>query len=215
MTFVTLIHDPQVSIASDKLVIPAAELKLTQDAVHLGSNLACLLNEEQNRIETAEQEGYESGYQRGKEDGLRNALDDLSAGLKDLAVSLEQRDAELQRSVARVAIQVVRKIASEVGSREMVASLAKTAARELVAVERLVVAVHPDMLEAVVERLRAPVDESWNKHLEVQADESLALFDCVLHTETGSVVAGLDAQLANLEKALAKEGGKTAVERTP
>ncbi|WP_457671021.1 FliH/SctL family protein [Thiolapillus sp.] len=212
MTYVTLIQDPMLSLASDKLVIPATELPAVLDAVDLASNLARLLNEEKHRIEAAERDGFENGYERGREEGLRQALDDLSTGLKALSEKMDRREDELQRSVARLAIEIVRKIAVEVGAREMVVSLAQTAARELVSTERIVVAVHPKMLETVVEQLRMPTGKAGYQRLEVQADDALDPFDCVLHTKSGSVVAGLDAQLENLQRVLEEAGEKSAVE---
>lgn len=216
MTYLTLIHDPNTCVASNQLVIPAAELTTAQNAIDLGDKLESLLSEEQSRIDSAVRDGYQDGFQRGKEEGFQHKLDELSGRLSELTVLIDQRHCDLQDSVARIAIQVVRKIAAEVGAREMVFSLAETAAKELVPGETLVVEVSPGMQDEVAEHLASPASKTTrHTYLEVRVNHNLEPFDCVLKTEHGSVIAGLNAQLENLETILAAGHIEAAEEMAP
>lgn len=203
MNYVMLFKGQNLMAASEQLVIPATEIKAIQNVAELGCKLNLLLEEEQSRTEAAEQEGYKKGYQQGREDGLQQALDDMSARLTELAALVDHRHRELRASVARIAVQIVRKIAAEVGAGEMVISLAETASQELVPSETLVVKVHPRNLEKVAEGLQLPSGATArHKHLVVRADDTLDMYDCVLQAEYGSVIAGLEVQLEKLETVL-------------
>ena len=215
MTYLALIHDPTVCVASDKLVIPAAELASLKNAVELGENLAHLLFQEQGRIDSAERQGYEKGYKQGRAEGLQQGLEQLSDSLVELVERVDQLHSQLQVSAVKIAIQIVRKIAVEVGEQAMVVSLAETAVQELLPSGKLVVKVHPDLWETVAERLNALQKNLSHPHMEVRTDDTLALFDCVLDTEHGSVIAGLETQLANLGKALLSEVNDPAGEPPP
>lgn len=205
MTFVALVRDTSVSLATDEQVLAAADVQALASAVDMGRRLTQLLEQSEQAIASARQDAFEKGHAAGKAAGLLAARDDVAAELTSLAVEAQRQRMALQGSVARLAIQVVRKLAGEVGAPEMVAGLAQTAAADLLPGVSLTLRVYPSAVDAVRTRLDTARSASSGKplHVEVHADDTLNPFDCILDTACGTTIAGLDAQLARLEAALA------------
>ena len=83
----------------------------------------------------------------------------------------------------------------------LLAALAVTAARDTLPAVQVRLTVHPDVCDAVRDRLeRIGSDEL---HLEVRGDAACEHDTCRLETELGSVDASLDAQLERLAHAWA------------
>ncbi len=205
MTFIALVRDTSVSLATDEQVLAAEDVQALASAVEVGRRLAQLLEQSGQAIAAARRDAFEKGHAAGKAAGLLAARDEVAAELTGMAVEAQRQRMALQGAVARLAIQVVRKLAGEVGAPEMVAGLAQTAAADLLPAVSLTLRVSPPVVETVRARLDAAQSTQSGKplHVEVRADETLSPFDCVLDTTCGTTIAGLDAQLARLEAALA------------
>lgn len=202
MTFVALVRDTSISLVTDEQVLAAADVQALASAVDMGCRLTQLLEQSKQAITSARQDAFEKGHAAGKAAGLLAARDDVAAELTSLAVEAQRQRMALQGSVARLAIQVVRKLAGEVGAPEMVAGLVQTAAADLSPGVSLTLRVYPSVVDAVRTRLdTAPSGKPL--HVEVHADDTLNPFDCILDTACGTTIAGLDAQLKRLEAALA------------
>ena len=207
MTFVALVCDSSVNLSSDELVLGAKHVLALDSAVDVGRYLTQLLEQSGQEISEAKQRAFDEGHSAGKAAGLLAARDDMAAELTAMALDAHHQRIALQGSVARLAIQVVRKLAGEIGASEMVAGLAQTAASDLLPGASLTLWVHPSLVDVVRARLSATQSAHPDKslHVEICADDTLDLFDCTLDTACGTIIAGLDAQLKCLETALTGE----------
>nr|WP_239024667.1 FliH/SctL family protein [Sphingomonas corticis] len=103
------------------------------------------------------------------------------------------RAQEQRGDLARLALEVVRRIAADLGAADMVAAMADRAAAGVAPDLAPTVRVHPDALAATRARL--------GERVAVEADAALAPTDCVIATSLGEVHAGLETQLAALARA--------------
>lgn len=207
MTFVALIRDASVNLATDQLVLRAEEVQALTHAVDIGQRLARLLAESEQRLAVVRQVACDEGHAAGKEAGLLAARDEVATELTAMASAAHHQRLALQGSVTRLAIQVVRKLAGEVGASEMVAGLAQTAAADLLSGVSLTLRVHPSVVDAV--RVRMDIYAATRAahpgrllHVEIRADAVLDPFDCILDTALGTTIAGLEDQLKRLETVL-------------
>jgi len=163
--------------------------------------LARIVSEQEARIETAEREGFEAGFEKGQSEGYEAALEHIAVKLvaltKDAAASREQ----LRDQSVELALSIVRKIAEGIGTSETVAALATSAARQLAPHEPIVLRVHPDVEQEIRVRLVAS-SRPAKQFIDIIADSSLAESDCVLETEFGQIKAGLETQLNVLHQKL-------------
>jgi flagellar biosynthesis/type III secretory pathway protein FliH len=212
---ISLIQNEDVTLVMDDLVIPAADVAhfvSFSDASEAVSRLGTTM---QSRIEAAEKTGFEKGFGMGRTQGLEKAGAEVSQHLLMLQEKAARQERRMQDSVAQLAVQIVRKIAENLGPAETVAALAATASRELLTGGWLVVQVHPSVLEIVEANLAyLQNDPEIVCRVEIRADESLKPFDCLLETEFGTTVAGLDGQLESLEKIFRPAGNPDRVGET-
>ena len=108
-----------------------------------------------------------------------------------------ERD-RLRGQAATLALEIVRRIAVDLGPDATVAALAERAVRDLLPEEPIRVRVAAERVGAVSARL-------WPIHgrVEVAAEPGLDPDECLIDTPSGHVRAGLAVQLAALEKAFA------------
>lgn len=182
-------------IASPRLVLRAAEVPLLKDAQGLRDALEQLHTGEQARLEAAAAEGRAAGHARGLAEGRAAASEQIAASLSALAATQAQERDRLRGEVGALALQVVRKLLGSFAPDEVLAALAATAARDLLASQPVALEVHPDAVDEVTKRLAGTLG------CEVRSNPSLALDACRLETEHGTVDCALSAQLERLETA--------------
>lgn len=208
MTFVALIRHPVVGVATDQWVLRADDVEALDSALAVGRRLSRLLDDSEQMLRAAKERAVDEGHAAGKAAGLNAAREEVATELTAMASAAHHQRLALQGSVARLAIQVVRKLAGEVGAPEMVAGLAQTAAADLLPGASLItLLVHPSVADAVKARLSAAQSARPNKplHVEIRTDDAMDPFDCTLDTAFGTTIAGLDAQLGRLERVLRGE----------
>jgi len=195
MSYLLWSRDGQARIASPRLVLRAAEVPLLRDAQALRDALEALHGEQQARVDAACADGRASGHAQGLADGKRDAAEQVATTLTRLAGSSAQERDRLRGEVGALALQVVRKLLGSFAPDEVLAALAATAARDLLATQPVALVVHPDQVDAVAQRLADALG------CEVRGDPALAPDACRLETEHGAVDASLSAQLERLETA--------------
>jgi flagellar biosynthesis/type III secretory pathway protein FliH len=194
----------EARIASPRLVLRAAEVPLLQHAQALRDELARLLDAEAERIEAAGHASREQGRAQGREQGLREAGDTLAATLVSLAESAARERESLRGEIGALALQVVRKLLGDFADEVLLVALAETAARETLPAQQMSLVVHPDLRDAVRERLSRSAAQGGAEaglRCEVRGDPSCARDACRIETEHGRVDATLEAQLARLAEA--------------
>ena len=202
MSFISLVHEDQITLATDKLVFSAQEMGTFDTMTEVAARLATLFDEYEERIQQASRKGYEEGFNKGREEGKVVARKEAAEQLIKLAEKADQQRQAMRAGIVDMSILAVHKIAGDVGASEMVASIALNAANELVVSEPLVLHVHPSVVDTVKSRLAEapPMNKGKHLHIEIQVDDELAPFDCILVSEHGETVASLDEQLRCLEE---------------
>ncbi len=205
MTFLLWQRGGDARIASSRLVLRAPEVPLLADAQALRDRLERLRRDQEGIVAAAAAQGRERGHAQGLEEGRREARERLAATLTALAQGSAQERDRLRGEVGALALQVVRKMLGSFADDAVLAALAATAANDLLATQPVALVVHPDLCQAVRERLAAAAGGAPALRCEVRGDPGCALDACRIETEHGSVDASLEAQLARLEAAWRSE----------
>jgi len=194
MSFLVLHADRLATALADDPLVPAAEVGQVQDALALLAAAGELRREAETAIEAARESARAEGFAIGREEGLTAAETERQAELFRIALRDSELQRERQKDIARLALEVVRRIAGELDQGTMVAGLAERAAAQLAPDTVAVVRVSPVAVDAVRARLNG------RSGLSVEADPLLDAKDCVIETALGRTHAGLDTQLAQIER---------------
>jgi flagellar biosynthesis/type III secretory pathway protein FliH len=188
-------------IASDRLVLRAAEVPLLQHALALRDTLERRRDEQVQAITDAIAAGRAEGHAAGLAEGRRAAAQDLADSLQRLAAESQAERERLRADTAALALQVVRKLLGNFADDAVLLALAATAAADLLPGAPPALVVHPQQADALRVRLAAAGEGA--AMFTVREDASCAVDACRLETEHGSVDVSLDVQLARLAEAWA------------
>jgi flagellar biosynthesis/type III secretory pathway protein FliH len=188
-------------IASDRLVLRAAEVPLLQHALALRDTLERRRDEQVQAITDAIAAGRAEGHAAGLAEGRRAAAQDLADSLQRLAAESQAERERLRADTAALALQVVRKLLGNFADDAVLLALAATAAADLLPGAPPALVVHPQQADALRERLAAAGE--GGAMFTMREDTSCAVDACRLETEHGSVDVSLDVQLARLAEAWA------------
>ena len=193
MSYIVLHADRLATALADDSVVPADELRVLNGAIALFGEASALRAEIGKQAEAARAEAHAAGHAAGRAEGLEAAAAEVRAELFRLAMRDGEERRARQKEVAALALEVVRRIAGEVGADAFVAGLAERATAALAPDTVATVCVAPAQVEAVAARL------AQRPGLTVEADATLAADDCVVETALGRAHAGLETQLAQIE----------------
>jgi flagellar biosynthesis/type III secretory pathway protein FliH len=194
MSFLVLHADRLATALTDDPLVPADDVGRVQDAIALLAEAGRLRTGAGDTIDAAREHARAEGFETGRSDGLAAAEAERQAELFRIALRESELQRERQKDIARLALEVVRRIAGELDDGAMVAGLAERAAAQLAPDSVAVVRVAP----VAVDLVRAQLD--GRAGLSVEADPSLGAQDCVIETVLGRTHAGLDTQLAQIER---------------
>lgn len=195
MSSYLLIHaDRAATLLADDPIVPANDVARFGEVTAL-LDAASALHDRAHDARTAtlaaaQAEGFAAGHAEGRAAG--------EASIREELLRLAQEDAaraETQRGdLARLALEVVRRIAGSVGAPEIIAAIAAKAAAQVAPETAATIRVHPHAAARVAERV------AGLRHIAVEGDASLGPDDCVVETALGRTRAGLDTQIAQLER---------------
>jgi type III secretion protein L len=192
MSFVLIRADAAATLMRDDPIVRAADVPVLGDVQRLLADAQALREDARAASVQAGEAARDEGYAAGHAEGLAAG----AALVREELLRLAQADvarAEAQRTdLARLGLEVVRRIAADLGPADMVAALAEKAAAAIAPDSQLTVRVPAAALDATRARLGAGVA--------VEPDETLSATDCVLSTPLGEVRAGLETQLAQLAR---------------
>lgn len=194
MSFLVLHADRLATALTDDPLVSADDVGRMQDAIALLAEAGRIRAGTGETIDAARESARAEGFAAGRAEGLAAAESERQAELFRITLRDSELQRERQKDIARLALEVVRRIAGELGDGTMVAGLAERAAAQLAPDTVAVVRVAPGAIEAVRERL------DGRSGLSVEADPLLAGQDCVIETALGRTHAGLDTQLAQIER---------------
>ena len=206
MSFVLWQRGRDTGIASNRLVLRAAEVPLLAEAHAVRDRLEALHTEQAQRVEAACQQARERGHALGLDEGRQAARDEIAATLVALARAADQDRLRLRGQVAALALQVARKLIGELADDERLLALADTASHDMLPGVALTLVTHPSHADALRARLAAMARHAGESGapapaFELRADPACAPDTCRIETEFGSVDASLNAQLARLADA--------------
>lgn len=194
MSFLVLHADRLATALTDDPLVPAHDVGQVQDALSLLAEAGRLRSGAGDMLQIAHETARAEGFAAGRAEGLAAAEGERKAELFRIALRDSELQRERQKDIARLALEVVRRIAGELEDGALVAGLAERAAAQLAPDSVAVVRVAP----AAIESVRARLD--GRAGLTVEADPLLEGQDCVIETALGRTHAGLDTQLAQIER---------------
>jgi len=195
MSYLILHRDTAATILGDDPIVPRSKIERYHELSDLFAAIDQLRDSEAERIVEAERRGRLEGFAAGHLEGRDVGQAEINAELFRLSMRDAAERRKLRTDVAALAIEVVRRIAGEVGANATVAALAHQAAGNLVADIPAIIRVAPSAVVATSARL------AERKGIEVVADATLAPMDCVVETSLGRIHAGLETQLDAIDNA--------------
>jgi type III secretion protein L len=194
MSFVLLHADRLATALVDDPIIPAADVPTLRDATALLAEAGRIRTEATERAAEAMERAYAEGLEQGRADGRAAGEGEMRTELFRLAVRAREEAEQRREEIATLALEVVRRIAGAIGDEDMVSLLAQREVAALVPDTAATVRVPPAALDTVSQRL------AERPGIVVEADPALSGADCVIETALGRTHAGLETQLAQLER---------------
>ena len=184
--------DGAATLLRDDPIVRAADVSILSDVDRLLAEATAVRADARRASEAASEQATAGGYAAGHAEGLAAGSAEVRDELLCLAQADAARAAQQRGDLARLGLEVVRRIAAELGPAEMVSALADQAVAAVAPEPRPIVRVPPAALARTRERL--------GTRATIEPDETLAPADCVLATPLGEVRAGLETQLAQLAR---------------
>jgi type III secretion protein L len=150
----------------------------------------------------ARAEGHAQGLKEGRDEALKNESQRLWDAWQQAAAGAQAEAQALREALVTLSLQVVQHITAELAPADVVAALARRASESLLPPRAAVLRVHPELADAVRERLQ---HNNNGATLDVRADARLRWQDCEFDTPAGQLLAGVQAQLGRVGAAM--QGG--------
>ncbi|MEE9335095.1 MAG: FliH/SctL family protein [Granulosicoccaceae bacterium] len=204
MNILALSTGEGVGLYGGKLVYSAAETQALRSCIETADYLHSMKNDAVEQHEQARLKTEAQGFEQGLQQGRIEAKKEMTAALLMQQQALHQAQQTSRDQSVAIALDVVKKIASNIAPEQMVLSLAQAAAAELAPDSRITLRTHSDN----VNKLKLALNEQSNTNpvlkqiYDVIGDESLEHDACVLETVLGSIEADLKTQLAAIEQHL-------------
>jgi len=202
MNILALNTDEGLGLYSGKLVYSAEETRALLSCVETAEQVQQLKSSASQQFEkdrlSSQKQGFEQGLQEGREQAKKEIADALIAQQNNL--HLVQQG--MRNDSVVMALEVVKKIASNIAPEQVVMSLAQTAAKELAPDATITLHTHSSNVSKLTQRF---ADASQTQFVEVCGDDTLAIDSCVLETQLGLIEADLTTQLTAIEQHLKRE----------
>lgn len=206
---ISLVNSKGAVLIADDPVIDAQDIQAFSSAAEQAQSLNTLYAQAQTRMAMAEQQSHERGFEQGRNEGRKLADEALAEKALAMVAAFDQERDEWRRKAMADALNIVRRIASSIGTADTLTALALDAAAELMPNDSIVLEVHSDVLEAVKARiahlLEAGTNEIEQSRLQVMAvrsDDAVAPDQVVLRAGPAMLIAGLETQLSAIERQL-------------
>ncbi len=151
---------------------------------------------------------YQKGFAEGKREGLRlgrKEVAPLISQLKNTSQAILQTREETlnrtQKEVVEMALAIAKRVvrANVQVNKEIVTNMVKEALRRTVDRERILIRINPQHVEEIkTHRNEYTSSVEGIENLEIIGDRRVSPGGCVVETNTGNIVADLDAQLEEI-----------------
>ena len=161
--------------------------------------------EEAKKIERDAKSAYASEYEKGYNDGLEKAKQEMASQINATILKSEHYIHNLEETITALVLDTVRKVIDALDQSELINALVKkalTVMKNKKQIKLKVSPIHVDFLnEKITEILTA---FPYIDGIEVLADERLAQNQLVLESPVGIVDASIETQLAAIQDAFAR-----------
>jgi len=202
MSMLSVFNRNGTTLATDQLVYTPAEIGSLETVLEKIKYLDQKLAQADADIAQAKASARALAEQQGFKKGRAIARRKISVALLSSQREISKQREQMHETSVQLALEIVRRIGLSCSTPDTVLSLAMTSARELEPNETASLCVHPDIVEAVQERVSKVPSEELKWLVKVVGDESLDLQDCFLKTAHGSLFVGLESQLRVIERSL-------------
>jgi type III secretion protein L len=155
------------------------------------------------QIKRAARDVYSTERTRGYADGRAEGAQEATRLVTETAAKVDRYLATLDLEVARLVIDIVRRILGEFDAVDLVSRAAMQAITDFRREKALKITVHPEVLERVRAALPAALsDGSLGPSVTIESDPHLGKQACVVSTEFAVVDASVETQLSAIADAL-------------
>jgi type III secretion protein L len=155
-----------------------------------------------DQIKQMAREAYAAERARGYTDGRTEGAKEATRLVTDTANKVDRYLATLDLEIARLVMDVVRRVLGEFDAADLVSRAATRAIAEFRREKSLKVSVHPDALDRVRTALSSMITDGPGAALTIEADPQLGETGCVVSSEFAIVDASVETQLAAIAGAL-------------
>lgn len=202
MSMLSIFNKNGSTIATSQLVYSPDDLGVFESLLNKVKQLDQKLAQADKEIEEAKAQAQEEGQRAGFKHGRSIARRKISLALLASQREVCEQKNHMHETSVQLALEIVRRIGLNCPVPETLVSLAMHSARELEPNEKASLCVHPDIEQAVRERLASLSQENIPWLIDVTADASLEPDNCFLKTSHGSLFVGLESQLRVIERSL-------------
>jgi type III secretion protein L len=206
MTFFAVHRGQHTSLATDDLWLSADDFSHASNAAALLARLEQLCTAREAEQRDALEQARAAGHAQGRAEALASVAPRLIDAWDHASRSAQADVHALRGLVTALAVRVTERLAQDLAPADVVSALARRASENLLPDTAAVLRVHPDVAQAVRERVaKPPAQHSPTAVFEVRADAALGPLDCVFETPAGTLLAGLRDQLTQVMRGWATE----------
>ncbi len=147
---------------------------------------------------------YASEREKGYADGMAASSQEASQLVHQTAMQVDRYLASLEKDVAKLAFDIVKRVLNEFDDAELVARAARNALTDFRDAKLVRIKIHPSA-EASLKKVlseRGGDDAQSSPRIVIETDEDLNKDSCILSTDFAIVEATVDAQLAAIAEAM-------------
>lgn len=149
---------------------------------------------------------YKTEKQKGYEEGLRKAKQEMAEQMTTLALRTEQYHRSMEKQIVQLVMKIVRKVLQDIDPQALVVGQVKKALTALKGHKHLTLKTNPATAELLKERFSEIMDvHPAIGAIDVKGDPHLSSDTLILESETAIVEASIGSQLKAIEEAINKE----------
>lgn len=202
MTMLSVFNKNGLTLTTDQLVYTPDEISSLDTLLEKIDLLEKKLAQADDDIARAKASAQAVAEQQGFKKGRAIARRKISVALLRSQREIAKQREQMHETSVQLALEIVRRIGLSCSTPDTLLSLAMTSARELAPNETASLCVHPDIVDAVQERVTKVPSEELEWLVKVVGDESLDTQGCFLKTAHGSLFIGLESQLRVIERSI-------------
>ena len=194
----TLHQDATLTLATTERTVPAQQVQALESALDLAAALQTLTSSARDAAAQAQQAACEQGHRDGFAAGLaqahHEAAGQIAAALQSLAQQHQHQREELRSALVTLATAMVRCMASALAPDQVVTALALQAFEQVVPPQPVRLRLPAELVEPVRAQLAT---RELPMPVQCLADTEIHGLDCVVESQAGALLAGLDTVLAS------------------